>query len=60
MADAQSKRTMLAGLGAAKPRLVVEQDRGALDPPPRRPSGADSVRCLQMLCIRSAALGRLS
>ena len=35
MAAARSKRTTLAGLGAAKRRLDVERDRGAPGPSPR-------------------------
>jgi len=71
MAAARSKRTMLAGLGAAKPRLVVEGDRVAFGPSPLRPIGtlrsgtskgahcADSGRCSRLLRNRGATPGRL-
>lgn len=70
MAAAQLNRRRGGGLGAAKPRLDVGPSTDGLGrlgllrmigrrSAPRRPAGADSVRCSRSRGDRSAALGRL-
>jgi hypothetical protein len=71
MAGVQLRASVAGGLGAAKPRLVVERARTGASGAPRRPAGADwdpievvlrwepSARCSRSRGDRRAALGRL-